>query len=81
VTGPICGALGSSGGLPAARKQVIDMSVKDSTSSGPDRRADGLASEPNAGVGRPVSPSTGVLQPLGLRETTLTGGFWGHSRD
>ena len=56
------------------------MSVKDSTSSGPDRCGDGPTSEPNAGVGRPVSPSTGVLQPLGLRETTLTGGFWGHQQ-
>lgn len=26
--------------------------------------------------GRPVVPSRGPLRPLGLRETTLTGGFW-----
>ena len=31
--------------------------------------------------GRPVVPTTGRLQPLGLAQVRITGGFWGHRQE
>ena len=40
-----------------------------------------MITSPTTGVGAPVVPSTGALQPLGIGQSTLAGGFWGRRQE